>query len=110
MIPLLVFGLRLKSSTLWTPIIVRTSQDFESSDDDNDLISDILPPAEESIEDNASSDIDDPADHRHLIKMMSHHSSITLILFLRLSLLTCQVKDLEMTHLLDVVGSPRYPA
>ena len=63
MIPLLVFGLRLKSSTLWTPIIVRTSQDFGSSDDDNDLISDILPPAEESIEDNASSDIDDPADH-----------------------------------------------
>ena len=47
---------------------------------------------------------------RHLIKMMSHHSSITLILFLRLSLLTCQVKDLEMTPLLDAVGLPRYPA
>jgi hypothetical protein len=38
------------------PIIVRISQDFESSDDDNDLISDILPPEEESIEEDASSD------------------------------------------------------
>jgi hypothetical protein len=44
-------------------IIVRTSKNCESSDDDNDLITDILPPAEESIEDNVSSDIDDPADH-----------------------------------------------
>ena len=44
-------------------IIVQTSQNFESSDDDNDLISDILPPAEESIKDNVSSYIDDPADH-----------------------------------------------
>ena len=44
-------------------IIVRTSQNFESSDDDEDLISDILPPAEDSLEDNASSDIDDPVEH-----------------------------------------------
>ena len=44
-------------------IIVRTSQNFESSDDDDDLISDILPPTEDSIEDNASSDIDNPVEH-----------------------------------------------
>jgi hypothetical protein len=44
------------------PIIVRTSQNFESSDDDNDLISDILPAAEESIEEDAYSDTADQHD------------------------------------------------
>ena len=37
------------------PIIVRTSQDFESDDDDTDPISDILLPAEESIENDLQS-------------------------------------------------------
>jgi hypothetical protein len=44
------------------PIIVRTSQDFESSDDDNDLISDILPAAEKSIEEDVYSDTADQQD------------------------------------------------
>ena len=44
------------------PFIVHTSQDFESSDDDNDLVSDILPPAEESIEEDVSSDTADQHD------------------------------------------------
>jgi hypothetical protein len=44
------------------PIIVRTSQNFESSDDDNDLISDILPAVEESIEEDAHSDTADSQD------------------------------------------------
>ena len=47
------------------PILVRTSQDFESSDDDDDLISNILPPAEESIEDDTSSDIPENQDDPH---------------------------------------------
>jgi hypothetical protein len=42
------------------PIIVRTSQNFESSDDDDDLISDILPVVEESIDEDAYSDTADP--------------------------------------------------
>ena len=46
-----------------------------------------------------------------LNKTLSHHKLNTiLVLFLRLSLPTFQVKDLEMTPLLDVVGLPRYPA
>ena len=44
------------------PIIVRTSQDFETDDDDTDPISDILQPANESVEDGASSDIADQQD------------------------------------------------
>jgi hypothetical protein len=47
------------------PILVRTSQDFESSDDDDDLISDILPLAEESIADDTSSDIPENQDDPH---------------------------------------------
>lgn len=45
------------------PIIIRTSQDFESDDDNTDPISDILRPAEESIEDDSSSDIADHQDY-----------------------------------------------
>ena len=44
------------------PIIVRTSQDFETDDDDTDPISDILQPANESVKDGASSDIADQQD------------------------------------------------
>ena len=91
------------------PIIVRTSQDFESSDDDTDPISDILPPADESIEDDASSDVDDQQDDLQPQQDTIQHK-LNTILFLRLSLPTCQVKDLEMTPLLDAVGLPRYPA
>ena len=86
------------------PILVRTSEDFESSADDDDLISDILPPAEESIEDDTSSDIpenqDDPQSDQDDIPPPVPAASF----------LTHQEKDLAMITLLDSSGLQCYLA
>ena len=80
------------------PIIVRTSQDFETDDDDTDPISDILQPANESIEDGASSDIADQQDDPKSQQETLSPKGTLPLLFPCLSSPTCQVKDLEFKY------------